>query len=171
MFIAINLIKDNNEAINKFPIIYENNDDVSSIVDQITSNEVFSKYISKNVSFKEFEKTTMHICYVVDTETSAYYENSLNLKDIFSMDKLYNWENYIRDSIEYLYECSYKNKPSKSESIQGIFDKIKAKYPNKINKEVVINYICSDLKEKYKFIGPQLLSNIRNDFNENIIEL
>jgi hypothetical protein len=66
------------------------------------------------------------------------------------------YKDYINKIFNYLYNCSYKEDYNISsnpllweDNIIDIYKKIQHKYPNKISKNTVINYIRSELLQTY----------------------
>ena len=61
------------------------------------------------------------------------------------------WINFIINDFLNLYQLSYKQtyelSSSLDEDIKNMFVKIKQKYPNKVNKDTIVNYIFSKLNE------------------------
>lgn len=164
MFIAINLIKENDISINKFPIIFENINDESSGIDQIKDNEVFVKYIHKNVHFSDFNDLSIYICYIIDQNSDYYYENEYKVKDILNFDDIYSWEDFIKYELSILCQKSLK-KDFKESSILEMYSALLNRFPNKINKYVVINYLLSQLKEKNNdLFDTDKLNDIRKNF-------
>lgn len=162
------MIKDNNEIINSFPIIFENIEDNRTIIEQIFDNDVFKQYVRRNIHFSYFDRVKICLCYIVNNDSRYYYEDAHKLIDIFDLDNVYQWSDFILDEMKDLYRISLKKEPE-SESLQEIYDKLLERYPNRINKNVVINYICSKLKEKYKELDQEKIDFISNKFKTNII--
>lgn len=166
MFIALNLIKDDFAIINSYPIIYENNTEDIPIIDQIKGNFLFKNYINSTIHFSSFDKISLKICYIVNNDSQYYYEQSYQISDIFDIFDIYKWEDFVIDDLRYLYKCAFK-KDTELSDLQQIYSLLKKRYPNKININVVINYILSKLKD-YKVLNTENLNIIKNNFISNI---
>ena len=166
MFFSINLVKNSTDIINRFPIIFENNLNDIDFIDQIKDSFTFKDYIRKNVHFSYFNNIEMFSCYIVNNDSQFYYESSYKISELFNIFDIYSWEDFVKDELKNLYETSLKRKPN--DNISDMYNDLKQRFPNKINKMVVINYICSQLKEKYNDITNDQLLFLQNNFNSNI---
>lgn len=168
MFVAINIIKNDSDLINSYPIIFENNIDDISVIDQIKENYVFRSFIEKNIHFSFFNKIKICLCYIADNDSQYYYESEYQLTDIFNINDIYSWEAFVKEEMKNLAKISLKVNDI-TDDIQEIYNRLLQKFPNKINKDVVINYICSQLKEKYPDLSLEQISYISNKFKTNIV--
>ena len=80
----------------------------------------------------------------------AVIQNLFDLKHFNEYNENF-WINFIINDFLNLYQLSYKQtyelSSSLDEDIKNMFVKIKQKYPNKVNKDTIVNYIFSKLNE------------------------
>lgn len=151
--IAINFLK-NNEIINKnkVPILYFWNDD-DSLTEELRSSEELQKYIFSNFSDSYSYLIGRMSIAKYNGEEERFEELHIKVQELFNIDFMTKhdsefWVNFIYNDFINLDSHSdgldYENK---IEHIQAVYEKIKRKHPNRVNKDVVVNYIFSKLNE------------------------
>lgn len=167
--VAINIVKDNNILLNPTAIpilLYWNDKQYKTIDEEIFNNENSYKYIiSKCANIEAYTLSKISFFYFKDTNndnTEDYLEYNIDVQQLFKLSVLNSedtsfYKDYINESFKYLYLCSFKEDYEFStnplvweECIIDIFDKLRKKYPNKISKDTIINYVRSELLQKYK---------------------
>lgn len=136
------------------------------------------KDILSNVEFKRFIEDK---CFNIETYTKAklgyfyfnngqYVENIINIQDKYllknlDIEEIEFFKDYLWKHFNFLYESAYHEKYDtdmtifdSEKSIIDIYDKIQIKYPKRVIKSTVINYIRSEL------IKTDLLNNDNTEF-------
>lgn len=166
--VALNLIGNNNILLNpsNYPmLLYWNESNGRSIPEELFFNEQASKYIIEkcgNINLYTLSKISFF--YFIDRDNDGdedYTEQTIDIQNLYALKVLTNEQNffykdYVNKTFEYLYYCSYKeeynitNNPLEwEEDIIHVYKKIQEKYPKKISKPTVINYVRSELTQKY----------------------
>lgn len=167
--VAINIVKNNCELLNpsSVPILLYWNDKVNkTIAEEIFNNEKSYKYIvNKCCNIENYTTSILSFFYfkdINDDNEEDYVEYSIDIQSLFQLSVLndennFFYKNYINNIFNYLYNCSYKedymissNPLVWEDNIIDIYKKIQHKYPNKISKNTVINYVRSELYQTYK---------------------
>lgn len=166
--VAINIIKNGYELLNpsSVPILlYWNDKENKTIQEEIFNNKTSYDYIiNKCCNIENYTYSGLSFFYFKDVNDDAiedYIEYSIDIQTLFNLSSLHDEDNifykdYINKIFNYLYNCSYKEDYNISsnpllweDNIIDIYKKIQHKYPNKISKNTVINYIRSELLQTY----------------------
>ena len=150
IFVDGKLINDNNVPI----LYYWNNEE--DIEDELSKSDDLIFFLTKKITTPS-EYLNSNLTYVkYDNFSKEYTSNRLNIQNLFDLKHFneYNenfWINFIINDFLNLYQLSYKQtyelSSSLDEDIKNMFVKIKQKYPNKVNKDTIVNYIFSKLNE------------------------
>ena len=160
--VAINVISDD-RIINKngTPILFYW-DGQQDIYEAFKENTSFIDYLMHTVVNKD-KYTNAYFSffkYFLDTnKTERYFEDKLNIQDFLKLKNLKPEESlfykeYLLNHFLYLYKSAYHEEYKEDISIMGIddavldiYDKIQEKYPKRVIKSTVINYIRSELQK------------------------
>lgn len=140
---------------NNVPIIYYWNGK-HELIGELKSNKEFMQFIKDNcITFDNYGKS--HISYLIldidDESNYKTYDNKLqiwfNLKDDDTKLKF----EFIKYYFNYIYKCSYKTDFTFSENLLDkdiilIYEAIKKKNGDKVSKNIILNYIRSELMDK-----------------------
>ena len=150
IFVNDKLINDNNVPI----LYYWNNEE--DIEDELSKSDDLIFFLTKKITTPS-EYLNSNLTYIkYDNFSKQYTSNRLNIQNLFDLKHFneYNenfWINFIINDFLNLYQLSYKQtyelSSSLDEDIKNMFVKIKQKYPNKVNKDTIVNYIFSKLNE------------------------
>ena len=171
--VSINILDNNRKLYNPstVPILYYYDGDSESLSNSIKNDTGFMKFLyeSKLFSTDLYTKTNLSYFYfdignlVDDDSDDIIVENSIDIQDLMTLEHLYNTDtlysefylHYLRYHFSYLYKGVFKEDFIFSEDVLNtdkeittIYDTIKKKYPDKIVKTTVLNYIRSVLREK-----------------------
>lgn len=163
------------------PILYDYVDNETSIIDELFLDEKFKNYIYTLCDTQDYSFLTLSYFFFDYNDEDKYKSENIYIQNILTLERIDN-ENieklvdlkylYIFNILDYLYQCSYKEKYSTKEnvdweySIKDMYRLIKEKNPNKISKDTVVNYIRSELtKEK---LLKDNIDYIINKFNDLI---
>ena len=154
-YIALNIIKNNNEIINKVPILFYWNgiDDIkealktNKLIDKIINDTTFDDdfYIHSKVVYAGYAKG--------DDNSNNYIDDSISFQELYPLeeinDKLF-YILFIRKYFEALYKSVFTEiydvaLTFDEGDIINIYEKIQNKYPKRVNKETITNYIRSEL--------------------------
>lgn len=160
--VAINVIS-NDKIINKnsTPILFYW-DGQQDIYEALETNPDFIDYLMHTVINKDKYTNTYFAFfnYYLDSEGKEHYhEDKLNvqdflkLKDMKPSESLF-YKEYLLGHFLYLYKSAYHEEYKEDISIMGIddavldiYDQIQKKYPKRVIKSTVINYIRSELQK------------------------
>jgi len=184
--VALNIVSENNILLNNtnVPILYywdgENNIKDSIIIDEEFKNYIFSKVI--NIEY--YSNTKIHYFYFkYDNDNESYNEDTIVIQDLFKLSDLPDnnrifYKEYLLNHFKFLYESAYHENYSEDISIIGIddaildiYDKIQEKYPKRVIKSTVVNYIRSELQKKDELTMANtdwIISQLENLLNERI---
>lgn len=171
--VSINIVDNNKKLYNPstVPILYYYNGNSESLSDSIRNDTGFIKFLyeSKLFSTDLYIKTNLSYFYfdignlIDDNSDDNIVENNINIQDLMTLEHLHNIDvqysefylRYLRYHFNDLYKGVFKvdfefsNDISNTDKeIVTIYDTIKKKYPDKIVKTTVLNYIRSVLREK-----------------------
>lgn len=159
--VAINIINDKEILnVNGVPLLFYW-DGQSNVIESICNDENFKKYLYNVVNNKNVYSTSKIVFFYFkyDNETNLekyaddniLIQNFLHLKD-FPEGKINFCIEYLWDHFLLLYKSAYGvdydkevNLLSVEDHILDIYDKMKEKYPKRVIKSTVINYIRSEL--------------------------
>lgn len=170
--VAINLYiieKDKIVLLNKTPIPYLYYfDGEGDLVNNILTNIEFKRFIEdKCFNISNYAKS--HIGYFY-FQNNQYIEGFISIQDNYLLKDLDDEEieffkDYLWKHFKFLYESAYHESYNidmtifdSEKSIIDIYDKIQIKYPKRVIKSTVINYIRSEL------IKTDLLNNENTEF-------
>ena len=154
-YLALNVIKNQNEIINQIPILfYWNGED--DIKESLKANNFIDKIISMTCFDDDFylHSKIYYAGYVKYADDSDLYEDStISFQELYSLDEIGNKLFYILFIKKY-FEALYKSVFIEvydvalnfdEGDIVNIYEKIQNKYPQRVTKETFINYIRSEL--------------------------
>lgn len=167
MFIAINIIKDEQIIVNKYPIIFEDINDNNELEKEIRQNENFKEYIKNHIHFSVFNNVSINYVGIVN---DYLYEKEIKISDIFDFFDIFSLPDVISEQMIYLYKCVFKKDPNQDYSVTDLYNAILEKHPNKVNITVVANYVASDLKDKHPKLGYKIINEITNKTKEELIK-
>ena len=167
--VAINIIC-NDKLINKngTPLLFYW-DGQQDIYDAFKSSNEFIDYLYHTVMTKDnyINSYFAFFKYYLDEEgVENYQENKCIIQDFITFqnmreDRRSFYKEYLSDLFLYLYKSAYHEDYNQDisiigidESILDIYDKIQEKYPKKVIKSTVINYIRSELLQSNKLSIP-----------------
>jgi hypothetical protein len=164
-FISINIVDTNTGKIfNEYPFIW-----LSSYEDLETSflnNEDFINKLKQYITdFNLYKNSVIYTIFI--TEDKEIIKENYKIADKYSLSDLDLINKYINQILSYLYKCVYKENPVDLDLI-SIYNKLKIKHPNKINKEVISNYIQSQIRENNYNLSDFEINEILNYFNSVI---
>ena len=160
--VALNIII-NDKIINKngVPILFYWNGQSSSLIKDIYGDENFKSLLYNSViNYEDYTKAKLaYFYFIYENEEEKYVEDFSNIQDEICLSdldeesrmfyKLYLWNHFT-----FLYESAYHEKYDKEISlfdiddyILDIYDKIQKKYPKRVIKSTVINYIRGELQK------------------------
>ena len=162
LLVAINIISDD-KIINKngTPLLFYWNGE-QDIYEALKEDTSFNDYlmhtvINKDKYIKSYLSFFTYKYYIDEDKEQEYEEHKINiqdfmkLKDIDSEKNLF-YKEYLLSHFLYLYQSAYHEEYKEDISIIGIddaildiYDKIQEKYPKRVIKSTVINYIRSEL--------------------------
>ena len=160
--VAINVIS-NDKIINKngTPILFYW-DGKQDIYEALETNPDFIDYLMHTVINKD-KYTDAYFSffkYYLDGDGKEHYnEDKLNIQDFLKLKNMKSSESlfykeYLLNHFLYLYKSAYHEEYTEDISIMGIddavldiYDKIQEKYPKRVIKSTVINYIRSELQK------------------------
>lgn len=167
--VALNLIDNNKVLLNptNYPLLlYWNDFNGRSIPEEIFFNENSSNFIINTCcNIDLYTSSKLSFFYFIDRDNDGdddYTESTIDIQSLFSLsvldeDKRSFYKEYLNNIFKYLYYCTYKedyeinNNPLEwEEDILILYRNIQNKYPKKILKDTVINYVRSELTLKYK---------------------
>ena len=160
--VAINVIS-NDKIINKngTPILFYW-DGQQDIYKALETNLDFIDYLMHTVINKDkyTDAWFSFFKYYLDNEGEEHYqEDKLNIQDFLKLKNMKSSESlfykeYLLSHFLYLYQSAYHEEYKEDISIIGIddaildiYDKIQEKYPKRVIKSTVINYIRSELQK------------------------
>ena len=158
-FVSIN-ITSNNVLLNKngIPILFYWNG-LEPIEKLLKESELFRNYLNENVMNDIFypDASINYLYYNTagETEEEKYGEGHIDIEEMFPMCECPNMINtYLKGYFGYLYTKVFKEKYSFDDvferDIINIYDKLLAKYPNRVSKNIIVNYISSELQQRTK---------------------
>ena len=170
--VAINVYKEENGNVillnnSPIPYLYYFNGENDLLTD-ILENDSFKRFIEDTCfNIKTYAKAKISYFYFKDNQ---YVENSISIQDNYLLknmnsDEIDFFKYYLWEHFNFLYESAYHDKYNvdmkifdPEESILDIYDKIQTKYPKRVIKSTVINYIRSEL------IKTDLLNNENTNY-------
>ena len=161
--VALNIVSENKTLLNNtnVPILYYW-DGENSIKENILNDVEFKHFLfSKIANINYYSNTSIYYFYFHynDNNEENYTEDILLVQDLFKLndlpdDKKIFYKEYLLNHFKFLYESAYHETYSEDISIIGIddaildiYDKIQEKYPKRVIKSTVINYIRSELQK------------------------
>lgn len=157
--VAINIIS-NDKLINKngTPLLFYW-DGKQDINEALHSDKSFLDYLYHTVLNKDnFTNSIFSFFqYYIENENEHYKEDKIIVQDFIKFkdmddNKVSFYKDYLLDHFLYLYKSAYHEEYDQDISIIGIddsilniYDKIQEKYPKKVIKTTVVNYIRSEL--------------------------
>lgn len=153
----------NNKLLNKseVPVLFYWNG-TSNVIESIFSDNNFYSFL-KNTVFNSdiYNIAKIALFYFKYEEGEIYNEAIYNIQDLAPLSSLEEtdrsfYKQYLWTHFEYLYESAYHQKYDEEsvsifdidEYILDIYDKIQSKYPKRVIKSTVINYIRGELQNK-----------------------
>lgn len=158
--VAINIISDD-KIINKngIPLLFYW-DGKQDIYEALKSGSDFNDYLMHTVINKD-KYTNAYFSffkyYLDENNTENYSEDKINIQDFLklkdlSLENNMFYKEYLLHHFLYLYDSAYHQDYNEDISIMGIddaildiYDKMQEKYPKRVIKSTVINYIRSEL--------------------------
>lgn len=161
-FVALN-ITSNQKLLNKteVPILFYW-DGQSSIIKSIFEDSAFYSLIKNTVfNTEQYATAKVALFYFKEEDGEEIYkdeihniQNLIKLSDIKEDDRIF-YKEYLWKHFAYLYESAYHKKYNENisvfdidEYILDIYDNIQGKYPKRVIKSTVINYIRGELQNK-----------------------
>ena len=175
--VSLNIFNnENNQLINKIPILYYWNGD-GDLLDSIINNKTFLEKYLNNISYNLYNSLYLgYFFFEFDKDNNEIYkDNIIKISDYIDLDK-FNSKNIINEIIikhlYNLYKISMKDdykdvKVFNEDIILDIYSKIKDKYKEKLNKETFINWIRQELINKNKINNNN--SNYIIDYLKNVL--
>ena len=166
--VAINLITKDRQLLNPTDVpilLYWNDGAGRTIAEEYFFNDVSHNYTIKlccNMDLYTFSE--LNLFYFKDNDGDGeedYTEYKVDIQELFELNKLNDvervfYKEYINQIFDYLYNCVYKESPEWSlepwqweDDIIHIYKKIKEKSPDRVTKATVVNYVRSELSQKY----------------------
>lgn len=186
--VALNLVDNNKKLLNpsNYPILlYWNESSGRNITEEIFYNDNSNNFITNTCcNIDLYTSSSINFFYFIDKDGDGdedYTEVNIQIQDLFSLSALSKeqsifFKNYLIETFSYLYFCSYKENPNWSiepwkweDDLIDIYIKIQEKYPKKILKATVINYVRSELSQKYGLNTNNIewiISNLENILSE-----
>ena len=163
--VAINVIGLNGKLLNNknIPLLFYW-DGEGDIKDSLKSNSEFIEFLNNNViNFEHYTYAQISLCYFKSDENKneTYADLVFNVQDVFLLSYFNEntlYKTYLLHHFLYLYESAYHEKyPNKiglspidsldiNDVILDIYDKVQEKYPKRVIKSTVINYIKQELE-------------------------
>jgi hypothetical protein len=160
--VAINIISEGN-IINKngTPLLFYW-DGEQDIYDALKSGSDFIDYLMHTVINKDKYASayfSFFKYYLDENKEEHYQEDKINVQDFLKFKDLSSeqslfYKEYLLNHFLYLYKSAYHEEYKEDISIMGIddavldiYDKIQEKYPKRVIKSTVINYIRSELQK------------------------
>jgi len=163
--VALNVIV-NNKILNKngVPILFYWNGESSSLVHDIYEDNSFKSLLYNTViNYDNYANAKLSFFYFLyENEQENYVEdfsiiqNEMKLSDLDDESRMF-YKMYLWNHFKFLYESAYHEKYAEGvslfdmdECILDIYDKIQNKYPKRVIKSTVINYIRGELQKTDK---------------------
>lgn len=160
--VALNVIV-NDKIINKngVPILFYWNGESSSLIHNIYEDESFKSLLYNSViNYENYANAKLAFFYFkYEDDTEKYVEefsiiqNEMKLSDLDEETRMF-YKMYLWNHFNFLYESAYHEKYADDISlfdmdgcILDIYDKIQNKYPKRVIKSTVINYIRGELQK------------------------
>lgn len=160
-FVAINVTY-NDTLLNDgpYPIIFYW-DGESDIINDIKSNDNFVRMIYKKcLNVRMYSDSFINLSYINHEALNVYSEKRISIEELFSFDELDNdfMYGYITEILFDLYNKVFKEEYKRNDlddlnlkfEISDIIKKIKEHIKRPISNETIINYVRSQLDERYK---------------------
>ena len=161
--VAINILKENT-IINErgVPFLYYW-DGESNVIESIKNDIKFISYLYEKIANKSnyaLSRLTMFYFKYDDNNNENYTEEQIQIQsfltlDMISEDKRMFYKEYLWEHFKYLYSSAYHEEYDKEvslfdidEAILDVYDKIQKKYPKKVIKSTVVNYIRGELQKQ-----------------------
>lgn len=180
--VAFNIIS-NNKLLNKneVPVLFYWNGQ-TNLIESIFSDSGFYSFLKNTVfNIENYSIAKIGLFYFKYNEVEVYNEEIHNIQDLVTLSNLEDndrsfYKQYLWKHFEYLYESAYHEKYAKEislfdidEYILDIYDKIQGKYPKRVIKTTVINYIRGELQNKDQLSIQNtdwIISQLENLLNE-----
>ena len=158
--VSLNIFNnENNQLINKIPILYYWNGEGDLLNSIITDKSFLGKYLD-NISYNLYNSLYLGYFFFEfdDNDEEVYKDNIIKVSDYIDLDK-FNSNNILNEILVKhlfnLYKISMKIEYDdvqvfNEDIILDIYSKIKDKYKEKLNKETFINWIRQELINKNK---------------------
>ena len=164
--VAINILIDENTILNKngVPLLFYWDGNSDTLINDIYNNDSFKSLIYNSVlNDKNYANTKLALFYFTyDNGEENYQEEISNIQHVLKLSLLDDdtrmfYKNYLWKHFEFLYNSAIHEDYGKEISlfdiddcILDVYDKIQEKYPKRVIKSTVINYIRSELQLKDK---------------------
>ena len=160
-FVAINLYKDEDNKKELFgngvPLLFYCNN-LDNLYEDLLLDDKFRKMVENNC-LNVNNYTSSFMGYFDFEGENNYFDTSIPIQELFSIDKLsekeaYFIKEYLNDIFVNLYEISMKDKYDDElmfdidRTIIDIYQRLQEKFRTKIVKSTVINYVRSELVKK-----------------------
>lgn len=183
--VAINIIS-NEKLINKngTPLLFYW-DGKQDINEALSSDKTFLDYLNHTVINKDnFTNSYFSFFqYYIENNEEHYKEDKIIIQDFIKFENMNDekvsfYKEYLLNHFLYLYKSAYHEEYNQDISIIGIddsildiYDKIQEKYPKRVIKTTVINYIRSELMKTDNLNIENtdwIISKLENLLNERI---
>ena len=153
--VSMNLFNnENNQLVNKIPILYYWNGEGDLLKNIITDKSFLEKYFN-NIDYSLYINLYLgYFFFEFDKDDNEIYkDNIIKISDYIELDK-FNSKNIVNEIVikhlYNLYKISMKSEYNyiqvfNEDIILDIYDKIKNKYKEKLNKETFINWIRQEI--------------------------
>ena len=161
--VAINILVNDNTILNKngVPLLFYWDGNSDALINDIYNNEDFKSLIYNSViNVKNYANTKLALFYFTyENEEEKYHEEISNIQNVLKLallddDTRMFYKMYLWNHFKFLYESAYHEKYADDvslfdmdECILDIYDKIQNKYPKRVIKSTVINYIRGELQK------------------------
>lgn len=168
IFVAINFLDTNQKSLFEYPIIYywDGNNNINESLKDESLIEVISEKIT-NFNFYNLSIKRIYT-YFDDENNLKYQEDSIPIKDIYDIETFNLDSKYLWEVLNFLYKCAYKKDYEEPYKFVEVYNALITKYPNKINVNVISNYIKSKLNETYSDMPNSDINKIIKKFYEEI---
>lgn len=162
--VAINIIVNKDTIVNKngVPLLFYWDGNSDTLLKDIYDNEEFRSLLYNTIiNYNNYAKSKLALFYFTyDNDEEKYNEIVSSIQDILKLsilddDSRMFYKNYLWNHFEFLYESAFHEKYDKEislfdidDSIINVYDKIQEKYPKRVIKSTVINYIRGELQSK-----------------------
>lgn len=162
--VAINILVNDNTILNKngVPLLFYWDGNSDTLINDIYNNDDFKLLIYNSIiNVKNYANTKLALFYFTyDNNEEKYNEEISNVQNVLKLSLLDDdtrmfYKNYLWKHFAFLYNSAYHEDYDKEISlfdiddcILDVYDKIQEKFPKRVIKSTVINYIRSELQLK-----------------------